>query len=50
MKISLRRRHALIDEDEAFSHKKDYIAILMEILKPKGHPNRITGLKLLQFC
>ena len=33
-------------EDDAFSHKIDYVTIFMEILNLKGHPNRITGLKV----
>ena len=32
--------------DGAFSHKIDYILILMKILNPEGHPNRITGSKV----
>ena len=43
MKISLRRRHALMVEDGAFSHKIDYVTIVLEILNLEGHPNRITG-------
>ena len=37
--ISLRPRHALTVADGAFSHK--------EILNPEGHPNRITGSKVM---
>ena len=33
-------------EDGAFSHKTDYVTIVKEILYLKGHPNRITGLKV----
>ena len=40
MKIFLRRRHALLVEDAAFSHKIDYVAIFKEIL------NCITGSKV----
>ena len=43
MKISLGRRHALMVEDDAFSHKIDYNAIFLEILNLEGHPNRTTG-------
>ena len=32
-------------EDGAFSHKIYYVAFFWEILKVKGHPNRITGSK-----
>ena len=39
MKISLRRRQALMVEDGAFSHKIDYVAIL----NIEGHQNCITG-------
>ena len=46
MKIYLRRRHALTMADGAFSHKIDYVLILMEIPNPEGHPNRITGSKV----
>ena len=30
-------------EDGAFSHKIDYVTIVLEILNLEGHPNRITG-------
>ena len=50
MKISLPRRHALLVEDCAFSHKIDYITICsiviwmaFNILNLKGHPNCTTG-------
>ena len=43
MKISVRRRHAQIVEDGAFSHKIDCITIVLNILNLKGHPNCITG-------
>ena len=46
MKISLRRRHALIVEDGAFSHRVYYVTIFWEILNLEGHPNRITGSKV----
>ena len=41
MKISLQRRHALLVEDGAFSHKIGYVTIFKEILE--GQPNCITG-------
>ena len=47
MKISLRRRHALTIADGAFSHKIDYVTIFKEILNPEGHPNCITGSKVI---
>ena len=34
-------------EDVAFSHKIDYVKILQEILNLKGHPNRITGTRVM---
>ena len=43
VKISLRRRQALMVEDGAFSHKIDQVKIFWEILNPEGHPNYITG-------
>ena len=43
MKISLRRRHALMVEYGAFSHKIEYATIFFEILNLEGHTNRITG-------
>ena len=46
MKISLRRRHALMVEDVVFSHKIDYVTIILKILNLEGHPNRITGLRV----
>ena len=30
-------------EDDAFSHKIDYVTICWKIIKLKGHPNQITG-------
>ena len=45
MKISLRRRHALTVADGSFSHKINYV--FKEIPNPKGHPNRITGSKVM---
>ena len=36
VKISLRRRHALMVEDGAFSHKIDYVTIFKEILNLEG--------------
>ena len=39
MKIYLRRRHALIVADGAFSSKIDYVTIFKEIQNPKEHPN-----------
>ena len=32
--------------DGAFSHKRDYVTIFLEILNLKGHPNCITGSKV----
>ena len=46
MKISLQRRHALMVEVGAFSHKIDYVIIFKEIWNPEGHPNCITGSKV----
>ena len=46
VKISLRRRHALMVEDGAFSHKIDYFTFIQEILNLKGHHNRIIGFKV----
>ena len=46
MKISLRRRQALMVADGAFSHKIDFITIFKEILNPEGHSHRITGSKV----
>ena len=43
MKISLRRRQALMVEDDALSRKIDYILIFQEILTLEEHPNCITG-------
>ena len=43
MKISLRRRHAPMVRNGAFSHKIDYITIFEEILNLEGHQNRTTG-------
>ena len=47
MKISLRRRIALMVQDGAFSLKIDYVSIFWEILNLKGHPNRITGSRVM---
>ena len=47
MKISLRRRHALMIEDNTFSHKIGYVTIFKEILNFEGHPNCITGSKVM---
>ena len=33
--------------DGKFSHIKDYFTMLNEILNLKGHPNRITGSKVM---
>ena len=46
MKVCLRRRHALTVADGAFSHKKDYVTIVKEILNAEGHLNHITGSKV----
>ena len=43
VEISIRRRHALMVADGAFSHKIDYVTIFLEILNLKGHPNCIAG-------
>ena len=43
MKISLRRRHAPMVRNGAFSHKIDYTTIFLEILNLEGHQNCITG-------
>ena len=43
MKISLRRRHTLLVQDGALSHKINYVTIL----NLEGHPNRITGSKVM---
>ena len=43
MKIYLRRRHALMIEDGAFSHKIDNFTIFEEIINIEGHPNCTTG-------
>ena len=42
MKISLWHCHAMMVEDDAFSYIVGYVAILLEILNLKGHPNLIT--------
>ena len=34
-------------EDGNFSHKIDYVTIFQEILNLEGHPNRITGSKVM---
>ena len=39
MKISLRRRHALMGEDGAFGHKMDYVEIFREIPDLEVHQN-----------
>ena len=46
MKISLRRRHALMGKDGAFSRKIDNVTIFKEVLNRKVHPNCITGSKV----
>ena len=43
MKIPLRRRHAPMVRNGAFSYKIDYITHSLEIPNLKGHQNRITG-------
>ena len=43
MKISLRRRHALIVGDGASSYKIDYVVKFSEILNLEGHQNCMTG-------
>ena len=47
VKLSLWRRHALMVEDGAFSHKIDYITNFLEIKNIEEHPHRITGLRVL---
>ena len=47
VKIYLQRRHALILGDGAFSHKIDYGTIFKEILNLEGHPNCISGSKVM---
>ena len=46
VKISLRRRHALMVGDSASSHKIDYVRKFQEILNLEGHQNCITGLRV----
>ena len=46
MKISLLRRHALMNEDGAFSHTIDLFTFFQEILNLEGHPNRITSSRI----
>ena len=43
MKLSLWRRYALMTEDGAFSHNRNYVTIFVEILNLEGHPNRTNG-------
>ena len=43
--LSLQRRHTLMVEDGAFSHKVDYVTIFKEIRNLKGQLNCITGSK-----
>ena len=43
MKIYLRRRHAQMVRNGAFSHKIDYIRIFLENLNLEEHQNRIIG-------
>ena len=47
MKISLWRRHALMFEDGAFSHKRDYVNNLKDILNLEGPPNPITTSRVI---
>ena len=49
MKISLRRRHALMVEDGASTHKIDYFRKFEEIPIFEGHSNYITGLRVTAF-
>ena len=46
VKISIRRRHALLIDDGVFSQDIDYVTIFEEILNPEGHLNLITGSKV----
>ena len=48
VEISL-RRHALMVEDGAFSHKIDHVTIFKKILNLKGQI-ALLGQKLRQFC
>ena len=36
-------------EDMAFSHKIDYVTIVLEILNPEGHLNPSTGSKCMAY-
>ena len=47
MNISLRRRNALMVEDGPFIHKIDFITLFGEILNLEGHPNVITGARVM---
>ena len=47
MKISQWCRNALSIWDGALSHKIDYVTIFKEILNCAGHPNHITGSKVM---
>ena len=46
MKISVWRRHTLIVECGAFSHKIDYVALFEENLNLEGHLYHITGTRV----
>ena len=47
MKISVQHRHAIMVEDGAFSHKVDNFYNRWEILNIEGHPNCITGSRVM---
>ena len=47
MKISLRHSHTLMVEDGVVSPKIDNFTNLKEILNLKGHPNNITGSRVM---
>ena len=49
VKTSLQRRHALMVEHGAFSHKIDYVTIFLKIQNRKWHSNRITGKEFKHF-
>ena len=36
-------------EDGAFSHKIDYVTMLLEIRNLEGHPNRFTGSRVTEI-
>ena len=46
VKISVWRRHSLMVEDGAFSHKIDFIPNFWDILNLEGNPNCFIGSKV----